>query len=108
MDKIFYAQQVKQAFLPLKEGGLTVLPQHNYMIASIEKGVVDCLTEHKEKKFFFIHQAISHITPDKTTLLAQNIHLLPDLNKINDRAFLDEKLWSEEEKDIINKYIKAL
>lgn len=72
-SKIVFADEASMVEVPGAEGDFGVLPGHSPLFSMIRAGVITIHLPDNSKKLYWVEAGYADVTPEGTTLLAENI-----------------------------------
>jgi F-type H+-transporting ATPase subunit epsilon len=102
--RLLVSRSVDMVVMPAYEGDLAAQPQHAPMITLLRGGVISIYDGASVSDRYFVYGGFAEITPDRCTILADEILTLDELNvqDAHARLHVAEQNWAEVDKvDII-------
>lgn len=88
--KLLLARQVEMATIPAIEGEMGVLPGHSPMIVALRGGVIRVRENGAETERLFVPGGFAEVSPDRCTVLADEVTPLASLSRAEAERRLTE------------------
>ncbi len=100
-EKLLLSRDVEMVVMPGYEGDLAAMPNHAPMITLLRGGVITLYEGGSPTDRFFVGSGFAEITPDRCTILADDVMPVAELTATDAQARLQgaEAAWIEVDKN---------